>query len=218
VRSTARENSTKERKLASKTRAARSNRAEPPDDGERDSADTPVKADKRVPAREPDPRRWNSRVGDLTVYTGQGVAVVEEIGEQQIAGESVECIVLRMVGDRSRILIPRGKVGHVGLREVMERGQAEQIWKILRTNGRRRSRGVTWSRQFRAYQEKLRGGCVVELAEVLRDLQRLRRDRELSFGEHRVLDTARTLLIEELSAAQETDAKAVEEEIKATAR
>ena len=107
----------------------------------------------------------------------------------------------------------------VGLRRVMGRKDAVRIWEILRSRPTRRRRGgITWSRQFRDYRNKLRNGSVFEIAEVLRDLLQLQHEKELSFGERRVLDSARSLLVHELAAAQRTGAERIEAELKASIR
>ena len=46
----------------------------------------------------------------------------------------------------------------------------------------------------------------------------LQRDKELSFGEHRVLDSARTLVAEELAAVEGRSLEEVLAEIKAALR
>jgi CarD family transcriptional regulator len=61
--------------------------------------------------------------------------------------------------------------------------------------------------------EKIKTGSVYELAEVLRDLNVLKEDKELSFGERKILDTAKALLVKELSIVQERTEDDVEEEI-----
>ena len=50
--------------------------------------------------------------------------------------------------------------------------------------------------------EKIKTGTVFEIAEVLRDLCVLRTTKELSFGERKMLDTARGLLVKELALAK----------------
>jgi CarD family transcriptional regulator len=50
--------------------------------------------------------------------------------------------------------------------------------------------------------EKIKTGSVFEIAEVLRDLSVLRMTKELSFGERKMLDTARGLLLKELAIAK----------------
>src|SRR6267142_1556172 len=52
---------------------------------------------------------------------------------------------------------------------------------------------------------------VFEIPEVLRDLQRLKGDKELSFGERKMLDTARTLLIKEIAVATKSKEVKIEE-------
>ena len=61
--------------------------------------------------------------------------------------------------------------------------------------------------------EKIKTGSVYEIAEVLRDLSVLKYDKELSFGERKMLDTARALLVKELAIAQKKDEKQVLKEI-----
>ncbi len=49
--------------------------------------------------------------------------------------------------------------------------------------------------------EKIKTGSVYEVAAVLRDLYLLREDKILSFGERKMMDTAKGLLVKELSIA-----------------
>jgi CarD family transcriptional regulator len=158
-------------------------------------------------------------VGELAVYPGLGVALIEAVRTQEIAGQTREFLVLRKVEDDSRILIPRENVAYVGLRAVIGHDDAERIWTILRTRTRRRRvGGLTWSRQFREYQEKLRTGSIFDIAEVLRDLMRLQAVKELSFGERRVLDSARSLLVQELAACEDTVPEQIDDQIDAAVR
>jgi len=51
-------------------------------------------------------------------------------------------------------------------------------------------------------------------AKVLRDLLVLKGDKELSFGERKMLDTARSLLVKELSIAKAHPEEKIMEELK----
>ena len=69
-----------------------------------------------------------------------------------------------------------------------------------------------WSRRFRAYTEMIKCGSPHEVAKVLRDMYRLKFDKDLSFGERRLLDQARSLLLKELALAKKkTEAEMAEE-------
>jgi CarD family transcriptional regulator len=51
------------------------------------------------------------------------------------------------------------------------------------------------------------------VAEVFRDLSRLKKTKTLSFGERRMLDTARDLVVQELSVARKSEVDVVEKEL-----
>ena len=62
----------------------------------------------------------------------------------------------------------------------------------------------TWNRRSR-FKEKLKTGSIYDIAEVLRDLCRLKNDKQLSFGERHLLETARGLVVKELAVARGQD-------------
>ena len=61
--------------------------------------------------------------------------------------------------------------------------------------------------------EKIKTGSAFEIAEVLRDLCLLQCKKDLSFGERKMLETAKGLLVKEIAFAKETTEPAIEEEI-----
>jgi CarD family transcriptional regulator len=143
------------------------------------------------------------------VYPGQGVTRVEGFQKQEIAGQWCEFVVLRKLDDQSRILVPRERISDVGLRRVIATSERERVWEVLRAASPDRPEQA-WSRQFRDYQDKLREGSIFEIAAMLRDLTRLAGSKELSFGERRMLESARALLVQELAASQNEPPAAVE--------
>jgi CarD family transcriptional regulator len=61
--------------------------------------------------------------------------------------------------------------------------------------------------------EKIKTGSLFEVAEVFRDLYRLKSTKTLSFGERRMLDTAKNLIVKELSVARNWTEQRVEKEL-----
>ena len=102
----------------------------------------------------------------------------------------------------------------VGLRPIISRGQADEVIEILKSKEAKID-NQTWNRRYRDYMEKIKTGSVFEIAEVLRDLYVLKVDKELSFGERKMLDTARNLLLKELTLATEKGELDSQEEVKA---
>ena len=112
-----------------------------------------------------------------------------------------------------KIMIPTGNVRQVGLREVIGADKVERVFKILKKKDLSVDT-TTWNRRYREYMEKIKTGSVFEVAEVLRDLYLLKSDKDLSFCELKLLDTARGLLIKELAVAKNCDEEEVELEFK----
>jgi CarD family transcriptional regulator len=61
--------------------------------------------------------------------------------------------------------------------------------------------------------EKIKTGSVFEVAVVMRDLFLLKEDKDLSYGERKMLDTAKNLLVKELSLAKQTEEEQIEKQI-----
>jgi len=121
--------------------------------------------------------------------------------------------VLRILDNGMKIMIPMNKVGSVGLREIIGDKEVRKVYSILREKEVSVD-STTWNRRYREYMEKIKTGSVFEIAEVLRDLYLLKGDKDLSFGERKMLDTARALLIKELSLAKECTEDEIESDLK----
>ena len=131
--------------------------------------------------------------GEKVVYPAHGVAVIEDIQMRVISGTERRFYMLRILGtEKMTIMIPTENVESVGLRRVIGKDMVEKIYRILRQR-KVEVDTQTWNRRYREYTEKIKTGSPLEIAKVLRDLLVLKGDKELSFGERKMLDTARSL-------------------------
>ncbi len=152
------------------------------------------------------------KVGDLAVYPAHGVGLIERIESQEISGCRQDFYVMRILDNGMIIMIPTNNVENVGLREIIEHAEVSKLYSILE------KRDVpidnqTWNRRYREYMDKIKTGSVFEVAEVYRDLLILKVEKELSFGERKMLDTARNLLVKEISIAKKVGEEQVEKEL-----
>lgn len=152
-------------------------------------------------------------IGDKAVYPSQGVAEVVGIEQKEISGKIQRFYVLRVLESDNRIMVPTDKSGQVGLRRIAGEEEIDEVRQILREKEVHVDR-QTWNRRYRGFMEKIRSGSLFEVAEVFRDLYRLKGMKPLSFGERRMLDTARGLIVQELSVAQAEDENKVEQDLK----
>ena len=149
------------------------------------------------------------QVGDNAVYPGHGVGKVIAMETKEIFGNKQDFYTIQIIESGMKIMIPRNNVASVGLRPIISDEEAGKVISILKQTDVRID-NQTWNRRYREYMEKIKTGSVYEIAEVLRDLFLLKVDKELSFGERKMLDTARGLLLKELTLA--TTKEALEQE------
>ena len=152
------------------------------------------------------------KVGDKAVYPAQGVAEVISIEEKDIAGSRQRFYVLRILDTDRKIMVPVTNASAVGLRCVISETEIREIFDILR------ERTVafdnqTWNRRYRGFMDKIKTGSVFDVAEVMRDLYRLKAEKSLSFGERRMLETARALIVKEIAVTREKSEDNVQAEI-----
>ena len=140
-------------------------------------------------------------VGDKAVYPVHGVAEVVALEQRDIGGSKTPVYILKILDTGMKIMVPKANAGSVGLRDLINSKQVKDVYSILKERDIPRDT-QTWNRRYREYMEKIKTGSVFEIAEVLRDLCVLRMTKELSFGERKMLDTARGLLIKELALAK----------------
>ena len=154
------------------------------------------------------------KVGDKAVYPAQGVAEVISIDERDIAGSRQQFYVLRILDTDRKIMVPVANAANVGLRPPISEEEIREIFEILREKTIAFD-NQTWNRRYRGFMDKIKTGSIYDVAEVLRDLYRLKAEKSLSFGERRMLDNARTLVVKELAIALDRTEDSVREEIEA---
>ena len=150
--------------------------------------------------------------GEKVVYPAHGVGIIEDIQSKVISGTERKFYMLRILDSEMTIMIPTENVDAVGLRRVIGKDMVIKIYKILRER-KVEVDSQTWNRRYREYTEKIKTGSPLEIAKVLRDLLVLKGDKELSFGERKMLDTARSLLVKELSIARAHPEEKIIEEL-----
>jgi CarD family transcriptional regulator len=116
---------------------------------------------------------------------------------------------MRLLDSDMIIMIPTNNARNVGLRDMIDNQAVDQVYQILRSRPSRLS-NQTWNRRYRDYMDKIKTGSPFQVAEVLRDLTLLKAEKDLSFGERKMLDTARNLLIKELSLVHEKEETEIE--------
>jgi len=150
--------------------------------------------------------------GDLAVYPAHGVGCIESIESKEINGDTMNFYMMKIVENGMVIMIPTSNVESVGLREVIPETEVPEVYKVMQAKAQGGD-NQTWNRRYREYMDKIKTGSIYDVAEVFRDLFQLKLEKDLSFGERKLLDTAQNLLVQELSTAKDIDEKSMMQEI-----
>jgi CarD family transcriptional regulator len=153
------------------------------------------------------------RVGDLAVYPAHGVGQIQAVESREVNGEKHDFYILKVLENGMVIMIPIRNVESVGLRCLIDVKEIPKVYAVMRTKREMLVDNQTWNRRYREYMEKIKTGSLFDVAEVFRDLFRLKLTKDLSFGERKLYDTAQVLLVKELSKAKKTDEKTIISEI-----
>jgi CarD family transcriptional regulator, regulator of rRNA transcription len=141
--------------------------------------------------------------GDKVVYPHHGAAVIEDLVEREVFGETRTYFKLRLAHGDLTLMVPIENTREVGLREVISKREVKRVFDVLREEEEHMP--TNWSRRYKTNLAKLSSGDIYQVAEVVRNLSSREKDKGLSAGEKHMLAKARQILISELALAEKTD-------------
>ena len=136
-------------------------------------------------------------IGDKVVYPSHGVGKIEDMEEKEVGGQKFKCYVLSIIGKDLKIIVPTFNAQKVGLRRIISEDEVEKVFDILREEIN--NMPPKWNKRYTYNMDKIRTGSIYEIAEVFKNLTRLGRRKELSFGERKMLDSTRELIVIEIA-------------------
>ncbi|MDP4181464.1 MAG: CarD family transcriptional regulator [Bacillota bacterium] len=147
-------------------------------------------------------------IGDKIVYPMHGAGVIESIEEKEILGQITNYYVVKIPVGEMKVMIPISNVEDIGIRQVISNQDADKVFAVLgefeqiSTNN--------WNKRYRENMTKIKSGNIFEIACVVRSLLQRDRDKGLSTGERKMLNSAKQILVSELVLAKGIDQYEVE--------
>jgi CarD family transcriptional regulator len=149
--------------------------------------------------------------GDRVVYPLHGGAIIKEIEQREQDGVLVSYFILQMLFENMTVSIPVDNAVRLGLREVVPVEKLEEVAVVLHEIPDVQSiKSISWNRRFQVYMEKIKSGCILEVAKVYKILSVLEHDKKISVGERRLLHNARQILQSEIMLIKDIDAAQAE--------
>lgn len=140
------------------------------------------------------------QVGDKVVYPMHGAGVIEAIEEREVLGNRQRYYVMRLPVGEMQVMVPCEHSKTTGLRQVMSEHAFQKVLEVLRA--RKTLMSKNWNHRYRSNMEKIKSGNILELAEVVRNLSLRDREKGLSTGERKMLESARQILVSEILLAR----------------
>ena len=138
------------------------------------------------------------QVGDKVVYPMHGAGEIAGIEEHDVMGQGQmkSYYVMKMPLGDVKIMLPTDNIDGVGLRQVSPPEMLKKIEGVLKDPPVKAT--GSWNKRFHANLARLKTGDILEVAAVTRNLALQGRERKISSGEQRLLDTAKQILLSEM--------------------
>ena len=138
---------------------------------------------------------------DFVVYPNHGLGRILGTEQQEFSGTAIDVVVIRFERDRLTLRVPLEKARTLGLRTLSSKKQMDDAIATLK--GSPRKRREMWAKRAKVYDEKIRSGKLVSIAEVVRDLHRKENKAEQSYSERQMYQAALDRLAREIAAIEQ---------------
>ena len=137
------------------------------------------------------------KIGDKIVYPAHGAGVIVDIESEVILGEKKEYYVMKIPVGEMKVLVPLGSMADVGIRDIKSPEEMDKVLDVLKDPAKEKM-PANWNRRYRFRQDKIKTGDLEEIAKVNKNLESLDREKALSTGERKILNTARQIILSEM--------------------
>lgn len=140
------------------------------------------------------------KIGDRVVYPMHGAGIIEAIEEKELLGDSKLFYILKLPIKNMKVMLPIDSAENLGVRKVVDNDVLTEVMEVLS-----QEKGImpdNWNRRYRSNLEKVKTGDIFEVAQVVRNLEILDREKGLSTGERKMLSNSKQILISEMILAK----------------
>lgn len=135
-------------------------------------------------------------LGDHVVCPGHGVGQICSLETKELNGEQKSFYIIKVISNGMKVMIPVESKD--GVRALMASTETNGVFELLKDQNVKVDMS-TWNRRHREYTIKVKTGSLFEIADVLRQLLLLKMTKKLSFGERKMLDQCKELIVKEIA-------------------
>lgn len=131
------------------------------------------------------------QVNDLYSYQPHGICKVNKLTPDKVVFEILDSKLI--------IMIQRDQLDQLNIRSLISKKDAISQLKFIKT-GSVPYKEMTWNNRYRELMELINTGGFTSIVSAYKILMRVRASRDLSFGERKMLEQAKSLIEQEISA------------------
>lgn len=155
------------------------------------------------------------KVNDSVVHLSHGVGTIKAIEERVFSpdkpAQKFYILEIEDNGAVKKVFVPFETAAQ-RIRKVIKKTDVQKVYFVLQDKSANTIDHQTWNRRYREYMELIHTGDILNIAKVLKSLFQMKEEKDLSFGERKLLEQAKDLITKELSLAEgltveEIDAK-----------
>ena len=135
-------------------------------------------------------------IGNYVVCPGHGVGQITNIDVKEIGGEQKSFYIIKVISNGMTVMVPSDNKN--GVRELIGDQDVKDVFELLNEHDVKVDNS-TWNRRHREYLAKVKTGSLLEIADVLRSLFLLKTSKKLSFGERKMMDQCKDLIVKEIA-------------------
>ena len=135
-------------------------------------------------------------IGSYVVCPGHGVGQITNVETKVLGTEEQSFYIIKVISNGMTVMVPCNNKN--GVRELVQSGEILEVFELLKDHDVKVDNS-TWNRRHREYMQKVKTGSLLEIADVLRSLFLLKTTKKLSFGERKMMDQCKDLIIKEIA-------------------
>ena len=136
-------------------------------------------------------------IGDKIVYPMHGAGEIVAIEEREILGDVHKYYIVRLPINDLKVMVPVKNAKEIGVRDISDADTMEKVLKAL-SSEEEVSMPKNWNRRYRYNLDKIKSGDLMEIADVVRSLESLDREKSLSTGERKILNESNQIIVSEM--------------------
>ena len=138
------------------------------------------------------------KVGQTVVHLAYGIGTIKSIETRQFGDKKSEFYIMEIpdYDAPKKVFVPLDSAEQ-RLRLVVSQAEAEEVLNYI-AKAKPSIQASTWNRRYREYMELIATGSLMDLAMVYLDLREIQKEKDLSFGERKMLQVVKDRIETEL--------------------